>query len=238
MNFKKKLISIVSTAYNEEKNLEKSIASWHKWLSNNRISYEIIVYDDGSKDKTYKILKNLKKKYSKLKIIHNKKNHGYGYGMRQAIKKSKGDYIVTIDSDNQYYLSNIKFFLKKIKSNKDIFITGHRLKKDTYLKVFADIILRRIIKLIFKTKLKDTNCALKMFSSNLLKNINLKSDDYSFPSELSIKAENSGIKTIDLPIKHAHRTNGRSNINLIITSLKFLLFLIKLKKELFLNEKK
>ena len=61
MNFKKKLISVVSTAYNEEKNLEKSIASWHKWLSNNRISYEIIVYDDGSKDKTYKILKNLKK---------------------------------------------------------------------------------------------------------------------------------------------------------------------------------
>ena len=59
MNFKKKLISVVSTAYNEEK-IEKSIASWHKWLSNNRISYEIIVYDDGSKDKTYKILKNLK----------------------------------------------------------------------------------------------------------------------------------------------------------------------------------
>ena len=113
MKYKKNLISIITTAYNEEKNIERSISSWDKWLLYNKLSYEIIVYDDGSKDKTFKILKNLKKKYPNLHILHNNKNHGYGYGMRQALKKSKGNYIVTIDSDNQYFLSNIKIFLDK-----------------------------------------------------------------------------------------------------------------------------
>ena len=239
MKYKKNLISIITTAYNEEKNIERSISSWDKWLLYNKLSYEIIVYDDGSKDKTFKILKNLNKKYPNLHILHNKKNHGYGYGMRQALKKSKGNYIVTIDSDNQYFLSNIKIFLDKIKTNKNMFFTGHRLKKkDTFLKVFADLILRRIVKFIFNTQLIDTNCALKMFDASLLKKIKLKSKDYTFPTELCLKVESLGIKIIDLPIKHSHRTDGRSGINLIFTSIKFLLFLIKLKLELLLNEEK
>ena len=229
---KKLLISVVTTAYNESSVIEQTILDWHRWLKKNNFKSEIIVYDDGSTDKTSLILKKIKKKIKNFKFIGGKINRGYGYGMRQAIKISRGEYLVTIDSDNQYHLSNIKkfFFIFNSKIN---CVTGHRTKKkDTFIKVLADLTLRRIVGILFNTKLKDTNCALKMIKANVLKSIKLDSNDYSFPTEVCLKIENKGIKMLDIPIDHSFRKEGRSSINLIFTSIKFLRFLMFLKYKL------
>ena len=66
---KKNLISIVTTAYNESKVLEQTILSWHKWLKKNNLNSEIIVYDDGSTDKTSLILQKIKKKIKNFKFL-------------------------------------------------------------------------------------------------------------------------------------------------------------------------
>ena len=77
-----------------------------------------------------------------------------------------------------------------------LFFTGHRLKKkDSAIKIFADLMLRYIVRMIFRTKIKDTNCALKMFHRKLLKKIKLTSTDYSFPTELCLKTENKNIQS-------------------------------------------
>ena len=229
LNKNSRFLSIVTTAYNESKVIEKTIMGWNEWLKKNKIKYEIIVYDDGSIDDTSKVLKKIKRKIKNFKFIIGKKNKGYGYGMKKAIHKAKGNYVVTIDSDNQYNLSNIrKFFF--IFDNKFSCVTGHRLKKkDTLTKVFADLVLRRIVSFLFNTNLKDTNCALKMIKRDVLKKIKLESNDYSFPTELCLKIEHKGIKVNDVPIKHSYRKGGRSAINLILTSIKFLKFLLYLK---------
>jgi dolichol-phosphate mannosyltransferase len=229
---KKLLISIVTTAYNESKIIEKTILGWHKWIKKNNLNTEIIVYDDGSTDKTLLILKKIKKKIKNFKFLEGKLNRGYGHGMRQAIKIAKGKYLVTIDSDNQYDLSNIKKFFSLF-DNKIKCVTGFRhKKKDTFIKVLADLILRQIVQILFNTKLKDTNCALKMIKADVFKNIKLDSNDYSLPTEICIKIENKGLKILDIPIKHSFRKGGRSSINLIFTSIKFLKFLLSLKYRL------
>ena len=124
----KALISIVTTAYNESKVIEQTILSWNKWLKKNNLNSEIIVYDDGSTDNTSLILKKIQKKILNFKFLTGKSNKGYGYGMRQAIKIAKGKYLVTIDSDNQYDLSNIKKFFSLF-DNKIKCVTGFRHKK-------------------------------------------------------------------------------------------------------------
>ena len=228
----KTLISIVTTAYNESKVIEQTILSWNKWLKKNNLNSEIIVYDDGSTDNTSLILKKIQKKILNFKFLTGKSNKGYGYGMRQAIKIAKGKYLVTIDSDNQYDLSNIKRFFSLF-NNKIKCVTGFRhKKKDTFIKVLADLILRQIVQILFNTKLKDTNCALKMIKADVFKNIKLDSNDYSLPTEICIKIENKGLKILDIPIKHSFRKGGRSSINLIFTSIKFLKFLLSLKYRL------
>lgn len=228
---KRILISVISTAYNESGVIEQTITKWNKWLKTNNFNSEIIVYDDGSTDNTLMILKKAQRKIKNFKFLKGKFNKGYGYGMKQAIKEAQGEYIVTIDSDNQYNLSNIKNFFSLFEfENKFTCATGHRSKKqDTFFKVLADFVLRRIVRILFDTKLKDTNCALKMIKAKVLKNIRLDSNDYSFPTELCLKIENKGIKMLDVPVKHSYRRQGRSGINIIMTSLKFIRFLIFLK---------
>jgi dolichol-phosphate mannosyltransferase len=234
---KKTLISIVTTAYNESKVIEQTVLSWNRWLKKNNLNSEIIVYDDGSTENTHLILKKIQKKVKNFKFLKGASNKGYGYGMRQAIKIAKGKYLVTIDSDNQYDLSNIKkFFL--LFNNKVKCVTGFRYKKkDTFIKVLADLMLRQIVQILFNTKLKDTNCALKMIKADVFKNIKLDSDDYSLPTEICIKIENKGLKILDMPIKHSFRKGGRSSINLIFTSIRFLKFLFFLKYRLIKNNK-
>ena len=65
-----------------------------------------------------------------------------------------------------------------------------------------------------------------MINAGALKNIKLDSNDYSFPTEVCLKIENKGIKMLDIPINHSFRKEGKSSINIIITSLKFLGFLL------------
>ena len=68
-----------------------------------------------------------------------------------------------------------------------------------------------------------------MIKADVLKSIKLDSNDYSFPTEVCLKIENKGIKILDIPVNHSFRKEGRSAINLIFTSLKFLKFLVILK---------
>ena len=71
-----------------------------------------------------------------------------------------------------------------------------------------------------------------MIKADVFKNIKLDSNDYSLPTEICIKIENKGLKILDIPIKHSFRKGGRSSINLIFTSIKFLKFLLSLKYKL------
>jgi glycosyltransferase involved in cell wall biosynthesis len=229
MGKKSSLISIVTTAYNEENILEETILEWDSWLNQNKLNYEIIVYNDGSIDNTLKILKKLNSSLKSFSYINGSNNRGYGYGMKKAIEKASGDYIVTIDADNQYKIKNLKNFFFIFDSSL-LCVTGHReRKKDSFLKVFADRVLKIIVKNLFKTKLKDTNCALKMIHRDVIKKIKLESDDYSFPSELCLRIENENITIADVPILHSFRKQGKSAISLFFTSYKFLKFLISLK---------
>ena len=122
------------------------------WKNQKKLNYEIIVYNDGSKDNTIQILKKLTSQLKSLRYINGDYNKGYGYGMKKAIENAHGDYIVTIDSDNQYKIENIKHFMFLFDSDISC-ATGHReKKKDSLLKVFADQVLKLIIKILFKTK--------------------------------------------------------------------------------------
>ena len=71
-------LSIIIPAYNEEKRIGKTISAINEYLQKQNYSYEIIVADDGSKDNTVKLVKNLAEKMKNLRVIDNKENHGKG----------------------------------------------------------------------------------------------------------------------------------------------------------------
>ena len=103
MKSKNNKISIIVSAYNTEKYIEKCILSL---LNQKYENIEIIIINDNSKDKTWDVIKNIAKDNNKIVAINNKENHGLSYNRNMGLKKSTGDYIGFIDSDD--YISDNK----------------------------------------------------------------------------------------------------------------------------------
>ena len=107
------IYSIAAPAFNEEDNIENTVREWNTFIENNKINAEIVITNDGSKDRTKIILDQLKLEYPNLKIIHFETNVGYGRALLSSIQNSNGKFILTIDSDGQFDISD----LNKLNSN-------------------------------------------------------------------------------------------------------------------------
>ena len=122
--YKNPKVSVLMNCYNSERFIEKSIRSV---INQTYKNWELIIWDDGSKDNTYKIVSSFKDK--KIKIFRNKKNLGLGTSRIKAQKKLKGDYIAILDSDNVFMKSKLNKQVQEFKKNKNIsFVaTGYSL---------------------------------------------------------------------------------------------------------------
>ena len=101
-------ISVVIPAYNEENVILKTINQVKKFLKENFDTFEIIIVDDYSLDKTFNIISEIKD----IKVLHNSKNHGKGYAVTQGVLKSKGNLILFMDADSSTNISELNKLLK------------------------------------------------------------------------------------------------------------------------------
>lgn len=128
-NIKKPLVSIILSIYNDEKFIKKSINSI---LNQTYKNIEIIIINDGSTDKTQKILKVFEKNYKNIYLINNKKNIGLTKSLNIGIKKSKGKYIARQDCDDISYAKRISKQVAFLEKNKEIVLCGtQRIIVDT-----------------------------------------------------------------------------------------------------------
>lgn len=232
-------LSVVAPVFNEEENIEEVLRYWNKVLDSAGFSSEIVVTNDGSKDKTGDILENLKKDMPRLKVISHETNGGYGRALSSSISNSTGEWVITLDSDGQFDLKEYKLLLDKAQSDNLDGVTGFRKKKqDTFIRVFADRVLNRIVKLMFKVQFRDTNCALKLVKGKLIRNINLEARGYPTPTEIVIKLSVLGAKLGEIGITHLEREGGLSKLKPFATGMNFLRFLIYLKTKINLYNKK
>lgn len=95
-------LSIVLPAYNEEKNIKTTLDQIFFVLPGITDDFEVIVVDDGSRDKTPAVLSDLKNKYRQLEVIGHRKNRGYGNALISGFNKTSKDFIFFIDLDGQF----------------------------------------------------------------------------------------------------------------------------------------
>src|SRR4030042_3606018 len=228
-----KTVSILMPAFNEGQNIEKVIRSCIDMLDNLKINGEVVVTNDGSLDNTRAILNTLKEKISNLVIINHEKNMGYGASLYDAIFASKGDIVVTIDSDGQFDIKELPLFLDLYVSGRKI-ITGYRKeKKDSFMRILANKFQNFLVNLIFGLKLKDANCAFKLYESDFIKSLKIESKGFQTPTEIMIKAKVLGYDIAEVGITHAFRERGRSALGLIKTTIDMLTLIIYLRLKIF-----
>ena len=233
-----KEISILMPAYNEEQNIERVVRQCIAVLDNLKIKGEVIVTNDGSKDNTKKILENLEKEIPRLLVIHHEENMGYGEALHDAINASRGDVIVTMDSDGQFDISELPLLLDLYKQGHKIIAGYRKEKKDSFMKVFANKCLILLTNLMFGLKLRDANSAFKLFETKLLKSLKIESRGYQAPTEIMVKFITQGYSIVEVGITHSFREKGKSALGLIKTTMDMLLFLFYLKLRVVLYRKR
>jgi len=202
-------LSIVVPAYNEEKRLPKTLVEIDKYLRKQSYEYEIIVVNDGSKDKTAEIVKSLKFKVQNLKLIDNKENKGKGAVVRQGLLEAEGEYRLFTDADNSTSIDQVEKLLPYFKEGFDIVI-GSRDVKGAVIsnpQPWYRIILGNVFNLMVQIitglwGIWDTQCGFKALSANVANDIfpRCKINRWAFDPEILIIAKKLDYKIKEVPI--------------------------------------
>jgi len=188
-------LSIVIPVYNEKNYIEKVINMVEDVKLNYPLEKEIIVVDDGSNDGTGEILNRLKEEKN-LKIIFNEKNMGKGYALRKGFENSTGDIIVIQDADLEYDPNDWNEMIKLILEDKADVVYGSRFygkpHRCLYFHHFlGNKLISFLINFLCDITLSDIEVCYKMFKRDVLKDINLKQNDFGFEVEFTVKVAKS-----------------------------------------------
>ncbi len=233
MNFSK-LLSIIIPVYNEQGNVDLLTKAIEDALK--EYKYEIIYIDDYSNDNTRNEIKEMKN--PKVVLIEMKKNYGQSSALQAGIEYAKGDYIVTMDGDMQNDPSDIPMMLDLLIEGDWDVITGIRQKrKDSLIRTFPSKIANYIIRKTTKLDIQDHGCALKIFTKETAKELNLYGELHRF---ITLIAHINGARITEVKVKHHSRKFGVSKYGLgrtfkVINDLLLILFQRKyLQKPIYL----
>ncbi len=225
-------ISIVLPAFNEEKNIAPMVSHAISALDSLKLNEtEIIIVNDGSKDKTGEIADALKRKYPNiLRIIHHEVNKGYASALKTGFANAKYPLVFFTDSDRQFDLNEMKYLLQKI-DNYDI-VCGFRAKRiDPIHRIIIAGIYNRIIHILFDLNIKDIDCAFKLFRKNVLDSITIESKGFLVNLEIVSKARKKGFRITEVPVTHYKRPAGKSTVT-SCAIFNTMCGIIRLKKQL------
>jgi glycosyltransferase involved in cell wall biosynthesis len=218
-------LSVFLPAFNEEENTERTVLYTKNVLGKVAEKWELIIVDDGSKDRTGEIADKLSKKYSpNVRAIHNNPNRGYGGALQSGLYASKYDWIAFTDIDGQFDFSEITKFIEKQKeTNADLVIGYYKKRQVSKSVIITSKIWELIVFILFGLHVKDIDCGFKLLSKRVIKKIpHLQSERGAFiSSELLIKSKKFGFKIVEIPVTHLPRKSGKPtgrNIKVIINS--------------------
>lgn len=222
-NLTSEKLSIVVPVYNEEENIALLVARLEGALQSK--DYEIVLVDDGSTDNTRQEVKKLNN--PNVALIELKKNYGQSLALASGIDYASGEYIITMDGDLQNDPDDILMMLNKAKSEDWDVVTGIRQKrKDNLVRTFPSKIANWIIRKSTHLDIQDHGCALKVFTKETAKELNLYGEMHRY---ITLLAFLNGARITEVKVKHHQRQFGKSKYGLgrttkVINDLILLLF--------------
>jgi glycosyltransferase involved in cell wall biosynthesis len=224
-------ISVFFPAFNEEYAIKAATSSALSVIPGLFNDFEVIIVDDGSRDKTPQIADELAGSNKNVRVIHHAVNQGYGAALRSGLYGAKKELIFFTDGDGQFDIAEISNLLPLI-DDADMAI-GYRIKRrDPWHRLLFAWAWGTLIGILFGLWVRDTDCAFKLIKRRVVDSIQLKSDGAFISAELLIKAKKKGFKIKEAGIHHYPRKEGRqtgANIKVILRAFKEL---FKLWKEL------
>ncbi|MCD6225720.1 glycosyltransferase family 2 protein [bacterium] len=221
-------LSVFFPAYNEEKNIKETVLKAIPILKEITPRWEIIVIDDGSKDKTGEVVKRLIKRFPRydIKLITHTPNRGYGAALKSGFYNSRYQWITFTDSDGQFDFHDIrKLIAKQKETNADLVIGYYLGRKVPFYRIWGSRVWQLAVWLLFGLKVRDIDCGFKLIKKEVIDTIpRLQSERGPFiSSEFLIYAKRAGFKIVEEGVSHFPRRRGQatgSSFKVVLSGLK------------------
>jgi glycosyltransferase involved in cell wall biosynthesis len=204
-------LSYFFPAHNEEANLAALVAEALESLPALARVFEIVVVDDGSRDETPAIADRLAAEHPDLvRVVHHPTNLGYGVALRSGFRAARYDLVAFTDGDRQFKVADLGRLTARLTQGDDPdVVAGYRIKRaDPLVRTIYARAYRLANRIFFGLRVRDVDCACKVFRRSSLVGLRVESGGAFFSAELLIKLRASGRTVVEVGVPHYPRTAG------------------------------
>jgi len=220
-------LSLIIPVYNEEENLPLLFEAVYKALAPLKDKWEVILVDDGSRDRSLEVLREFAKKDKQhVRVVTFRRNFGQTAAIAAGIDFSSGETIVLLDADMQNDPADIPMLLAKLDEGYDLVSGWRKQRKDnTLVRTIPSNIANGLISWVTGVHLHDYGCTLKAYRRDALAGFRLYGEMHRF---IPVFAHSIGARITEMPVHHHARKFGKANYGLERT-VKVLLDLFTVK---------
>lgn len=200
-------LSVVVPAFNEDESLPE-LAEWvDRICVSSSLSYELIVIDDGSNDKTWDVLTGLGKKYSTVKAVRFRRNYGKAAALHTGFANAQGDVVITMDADLQDSPEEIPGLVRMVRDEGFQVVSGWKKKRyDPFIKRTTSKLYNYTARKFSGIRLHDFNCGLKAYDAEVVKSIEVFGEMHRY---IPMLAKEAGFRNIgEKVVQHQARKYG------------------------------
>ncbi len=230
-----KNLSIVIPAYNEEANIAGTVRQVSDIAQGLGCNYEVILVNDGSRDRTGAIARELTLYTPNFRLVEHYPNRGYGGALKAGFAAATKDWIAFVPGDGQFDFGEIHRLLEH--THEADIICGYRAdRQDPFMRKLNAFGWNMLVRLLFGYLCRDIDCGFKLFRRDVLAHVTLASDGAMIDTEFLAGAKARGFRTVDVPVTHLPRAAGEptgADIKVILEAFRDLLaFRLRLRAEL------
>ena len=220
-------LSVVLPAYNEEAVIGETVARCLAVLASLAPDFEVIVVDDGSRDRTGAIADELATTHpGHVRVVHNRPNRGYGGALMAGFDAASKELSFFMDSDGQFDIADIATLLALREQGHRVVLGYRKHRNDPPIRLFNAWGWNKLVRLMFGVRVRDVDCAFKLFDTSLMRLCDIHAEGAMWSTELLVKLRRLGIPFIEVPVGHYPRQHGSAtgaNIRVILHAFSELL---------------
>ncbi len=215
-------ISVFFPCYNEQENVERTAEKVIRTLEKLNADFEVIIVDDGSSDQTPQIADAISRRDGRVKVVHHRRNLGYGAALQSGFKAAAKELVFYTDGDGQFDIEEMPPLLE-LMDRYDI-VSCYRLnRQDSLIRRINGWCWTRLVCLLFSLKIRDIDCAFKLYKRKIFDNIKMSSTGALIDTEILARAARNGYRITQKGVHHYPRTAGSqtgANLRVILRAFK------------------
>jgi len=215
-------VSVFLPCYNEQGNVGRTVENALRVLEKLNADFEIIIVDDGSSDGTARIADEIAGRDKRVKVVHHDRNRGYGAALQSGFAAATKELVFYTDGDGQFDMNEMPPLLP-LMEHWDI-VSCYRLnRRDPLIRKINGWAWTKLVCLLFGLKVRDVDCAFKLYKREIFERIELSSTGALIDAEVLARAARKGYRITQEGVHHYPRTAGvqtGANLRVVLRAFK------------------